>query len=160
KVSAGGWSVKLDGPTLASLATDLRTLLRERLAALGADCRARVLEFLTTAAREGAGAADAVRLAKELHQAPEALRERFSRCMVARERPRCIPVGSLLGVEERSFFVGGWMRDEEAALARLTAVSPEGCRAELLERVYRYARPDLDHFFGSGSHGPSGTKPG
>src|SRR5207248_226702 len=37
----------------------------------------------------------------------------------------------------------GWLRDEDARITQLTAVSPEGSRAELLERVFFNALPEL-----------------
>ena len=41
-----------------------------------------------------------------------------------------------MAVDERSFYVEGSLDD--SSLARLTAVSPEGSRCELLERLYRH----------------------
>ena len=52
-------------------------------------------------------------------------------------------------VDERSFFVRGWARDQQAPIVRLCAVSPEGSRVEMLERLARLRRPDLDELFSS-----------
>jgi len=37
--------------------------------------------------------------------------------------------------------------ERRRAAARVTAVSPEGCRVELLELIFRHYRPDLDGLY-------------
>jgi hypothetical protein len=49
----------------------------------------------------------------------------------------------ILALDDRSFYLKGWVHDEDAEIVRLTAVSPEGARAELAHRMFRYPRPDV-----------------
>jgi GT2 family glycosyltransferase len=58
--------------------------------------------------------------------------------------PLGLCVDSLLALDDRSFYLRGWMRKRDADLARLTAVSPEGSRAELLHQLVMYPRPDVE----------------
>jgi GT2 family glycosyltransferase len=44
----------------------------------------------------------------------------------------------------------GWARDEESDIVRMTAVSPEGDRAQLAGNLYRFRRPDVSDFFSAG----------
>ena len=53
-----------------------------------------------------------------------------------------------MAVNEGSFYVEGWLRRGDAGLVRLTAISPEGSRVELLERLARCPRPDVATFYG------------
>lgn len=57
--------------------------------------------------------------------------------------PRACVVESLLKIDEKAFWIHGWANDFEAPIWRLTAVSPEGERVELLDRCLRYLRPDV-----------------
>jgi GT2 family glycosyltransferase len=57
-------------------------------------------------------------------------------------------VDTILAIDEESFYVRGWMRDEEEEITHLTVVTPEGARVELLERIFRYPRPDVEQFYG------------
>jgi len=55
-------------------------------------------------------------------------------------------VDALVTVDETRFFVKGWMRDAEAPVTRLTAVAPEGERAQLLPRVHRLPLQEFEVF--------------
>ena len=55
-----------------------------------------------------------------------------------------------MAVDDRSFYMEGWVRDEESDIVRVTAVSPEGDRAQLAGSLYRFRRPDVSDFFSAG----------
>ena len=63
--------------------------------------------------------------------------------------PRALRVENLRRIDDRSFFAGGWMRDEKAPIVRLTAVAPDGARAELLESAARTKRTDVSELYAS-----------
>jgi hypothetical protein len=55
-----------------------------------------------------------------------------------------------MALDDTSFYVSGWLRDEEAEITRFTAVSPEGERAELAHSLFTYRRPDVTTYFSGG----------
>jgi GT2 family glycosyltransferase len=55
-----------------------------------------------------------------------------------------------MAVDDSSFYMEGWVRDEEAEIVRLTAVSPEGNRSELADKLYRFKRSDVTNYFAVG----------
>ncbi|TMB90759.1 MAG: glycosyltransferase family 2 protein [Chloroflexi bacterium] len=140
----------------AETITDLRTLIRESLADRTADERADLLAFLLS----GATAPADLGLSQSLHAAREVLRERL---VVSAPAPRSghgLWVDSLLGIDDTTFYVQGWLWDGDAPLRRLTAVSPEGDRVELAHRMLRHFRQDVSDFyspaFGSRAYGQFG----
>jgi GT2 family glycosyltransferase len=146
------------GPAPAStLGVDLRALVREHLAGLDAGTRARIIKFLLADARGHDSTIDPNRLSESLSLLRDALRDPHPRVGLRSEEPRSLRIEDLVRIDERSFFVHGWVRDEQAPIVRLTAVSPEGARIEMLERMARVRRPDLDELFlpsnGSGNLG-------
>ena len=80
-------------------------------------------------------------LAGRIFTIREALRERFPLSIVTRGRQRGVHVDRMLAVDERSFYMLGWLHVPD--VVRLTAVSPEGARSELFGRMYRFPRPDV-----------------
>jgi len=53
----------------------------------------------------------------------------------------------LFQIDETSFYLTGWLHDEHADVTRFTAISPEGLRAELLGRTFRYRRLDIEQVY-------------
>jgi GT2 family glycosyltransferase len=160
ELSSTAQTLTLDPPTFKALLTDLKTLLRERLAALAPEHRTRLMEFLVGTRCADASRVSSLRLSKDLRLAREALRQRFPRCIVGKDQLQGLNIETLLAVDENTFYIRGWARDAEAELTGLTAVSPEGDRVELLERVFRYPRPDLEKLYGTISQGPPGNRLG
>lgn len=137
------------GPLKLSQAmTDLQTLVRDGFAWLDHDGRAEVMEFLVSTLTEHRETKNGLRLSKNLFVIRDALRERLPEGVIAQSEPRGLAVDTMLAIDETSFYVRGWMRDEEAEVTQLTAVSPEGARVELLNGIYRYPRPDVEQFYG------------
>jgi len=140
------------GPLKLSQAMiDLQAAVRDGFAWLDPDGRAEVLAFLVATLTEHRETKNGLRLSKNLFVIREALRERLPQSTIAQSEPRGLAVDTLLAIDEESFYVRGWLREEEAELSQLTAVSPEGARVELLERTYRYPRPDVEQFYGVAS---------
>lgn len=122
---------------------DLRALLREEFAGLEAEQRGELLERLAESADGNGGSAA---LSARLHGVREVLRERLPVCVVDERQPVGLAVEGILAIDERSFWIDGWARDEEGG-GRIAAVSPEGCRVELSERAFRFERPDVVQFY-------------
>ncbi len=132
---------------LAEILLDPKTFARQHLAPLSAGDRERVLTLLTQALNSPLPPVARRRLARALAEWREVLRERLPSCTPSRGEPLGLQIEALLRVDERSFYVRGWFRDGEAEVARLTAVSPEGVRAELLDGTFRFIRPDVLRFY-------------
>ena len=145
-VRTAGREVELGPAQLKHLCVDLRSLMRERLAALTAAERAGVLELLVEAATDDS-AADPLGMSMSMALAREGLREPLPLCVVSRDEPQGLHFDAVLGLSDRSFYIRGWALDAQAPLTRLTVVSPEGARAELLPGAHRVPRPDVDSFY-------------
>jgi GT2 family glycosyltransferase len=123
---------------------DLRVLVREELAPHDAETREAVLEKLAAStALEGGSSFE---LSASLYGIREVLRERLPRCAVKEEHPAGIAVEEVLAVDGRSFWINGWMHDQDG-LGTVTVVSPEGARVELTGSAFRYERPDVVQFY-------------
>jgi GT2 family glycosyltransferase len=126
---------------------DLRGFLRERLAVLGRDDREEIVEMLEELAVAEPPSRDPIGLSASRALAREGLREPLSPSIVDRDEPQGLHFDSVLALSETAFYVRGWARDGQAEPVRLTAVSPEGSRVELLPTIYRDPRPDVDSFY-------------
>jgi GT2 family glycosyltransferase len=137
------------GPLKLSQAmTDLQTLTQVTLVGLDTQTRASMMAFFLLATVEYCKKANTLQLNKSLFVIRETLRERHPECVIGQDIPRGIAVDTVLTIDEETFYVRGWMRDEEEEITHLTAVTPEGARVELLERIFRYPRPDVEQFYG------------
>ncbi len=168
-----GRSLRLEAAELRAATVSLDSLLRLELAALEPAQRADILEFMAggpgavaatdAERRTGAGCcaettgrrppSGDLHLSRSLHAAREALRERLPVCVISQDAPQGLNVDAVLAVDDHGFYVQGWLRDAEAAPTRLTAVSPEGSRTELLPRLYWFRRPDVEQFYDDGPGG-------
>jgi GT2 family glycosyltransferase len=139
----------LDVRTVAAALTDLKTLIRDQFAAVDADQRNFIVDFLALTATEAVShdSADRLRVSRSLKLARDMLRERSPICELSPNRIEGLSVEAMLALDETSFYVEGWMCDIESAAVRLTAVSPEGARTEILSKLFRYDRPDAAEFF-------------
>jgi GT2 family glycosyltransferase len=139
-LGTSGASATLGAAELESATVDVKTFLRRWLAPLDCKERNEVVDFLACAAMN---ATPSVRTGKALLSVRELLRERLMPHNNDPDLPRGLIVEHILQVDERSYFIKGWVYDAEAEIARLTAVSPEGMRVEMSDRFFRDARPDV-----------------
>jgi GT2 family glycosyltransferase len=147
-VRAGDTTVDLAPPEVADALINLQTFIERSIMPLGTQERAGVMELLdaTVAGYQGAGS---LRLSRSVFEIREAIRERLPHGIISPAHSQGLHIDTMLAVGPQSFYIKGWMRDEEAAITRLTAVSPEGCRTEILEGLFRFARPDVEQFYGA-----------
>src|SRR6185503_8260823 len=120
---------------------DLRRLIREDLAPLDRETRAQIVEFFVKSTAELASQVDRRRLSRSLSVVRGALREPCPRSLVLRELSQVLNVEAIVALDETSFYVRGWMRDEQAEIVKLTPVSPEGERVSLMDGLFRHRRP-------------------
>lgn len=145
EVSLRDGAAEIDlGPAPAlAIGVDLRTTIREKLASREAEARTRLLDFFAATLAEHEGTLDPLGLAKSLFALREALRDPYPRAELRPEDSQGLHVGAVAMVDERTFFARGWARDDQAPIVRLDAISPEGARTPILERLFRVPRPDL-----------------
>jgi GT2 family glycosyltransferase len=122
---------------------DLQSTLRRGLTALDAQTRGRVLEFIVAAPISHGVFDHQFQLSKSLSAIRDALRERLPQAAAAHDDPRALHVDSVVATSDRGFYLKGWMRDEEAPIRRVTAVSPEGERVEIVDSLFRHTRTDV-----------------
>lgn len=146
---------EMDETTYAAAAGDEATLtpLLRMLCGLSAESRADAMSFVLHAAAASTGSWSGA-LSGRLFACRQLLRERLPRTPLTPDGPRAAYVDSLLAVDQTSFLIAGWLYDDEAAIVRATAVTPEGSRAELWGDLYLHPRPDVASFF-AGRHSPA-----
>jgi GT2 family glycosyltransferase len=151
-------TLKLAALELLPTLTGLNTLSRESLAPLDAEVRAQVIALLTSALDDRQGETDRRRFSANLFRLREALRERLPYSVVSADTTLGLRIDAIAAVDESSFYIKGWAQDEEARITSLTAVSPEGTRAELSGRLFRFRHPEPDRIYGpcSQSRGEAG----
>jgi hypothetical protein len=144
---ASGKRIELTSKQWERAHGDLKALVREELASLDADARAAVLD--TLAASTSVAGEHSLELSSSLYGIREILRERLPRCAVSREQPAGVAVEAILAVDDSSFWINGWMHDEDG-LGQVVAVSPEGARVDVTrdlartERAGTASRPSSD----------------
>src|SRR5262245_23536430 len=124
--------------------SELKSLIREELAGFDGDRRAEVLDQL--AAATALGKNGSVELSSALHGIREVLRERLPTCVVDEAQPIGLGVEQILAVDECSFWVNGWMHDEDGK-GKISLVSPEGARVPVTRSAYRSERADVVQFY-------------
>lgn len=141
-------TLQIDASAVAHALTEFRTLIRNEFAALDARERSMIVEFMASSGGEvGLDAANRLRLSRSLNLAREMLRERLPICELNPNRIEGLAVETVIALDDVSFYVEGWLCDGESTAIRMTAVSPEGTRTELLGRSFRYRRQDAEEFF-------------
>jgi O-antigen biosynthesis protein len=128
---------------------ELKTLARDALGPLEGCGRAEAMRFLAKALAVQP-TRGAILLSETLFGLRAGLRERLPGYVHAPDQPLGLALESIMAIDDRSFYIEGWVRDEEAEIVRLTAVSPEGDRAELAQNLYRFARADVTNYFSGG----------
>ncbi len=139
-----GEVVRLSRARWQEVSGEIRDLVREQLAALEAEEREALLERLVLASAQPGWSSP--QLSAALHGLREVLRERLPRCAIEDRRPAGLSVEALLALDQRSFWINGWMHDEDGQGA-VTIVSPESARVEVTRGAVRYERPDVVQFY-------------
>jgi len=144
--AAETWRVEAD--SVAGSLTDLQTLIRNQFTVLAARERNVIVEFIASTATDPEGdATNRMKLSRCSRLVRDMLRERLPICELKPDRIEGLAVEALIALDDVSFYIEGWLCDGESTAVRMTAVSPEGARHELLGHVFRYRRPDAEDFF-------------
>jgi GT2 family glycosyltransferase len=128
--------------------TDAESLAWFGLAGVGAEPRRLAMDLLTATMDDVAPGFAAGRLAVELRRFRDAVRARQPHCQIAVDVAQGLFIDAVHRIDDRSFYVRGWMRDASAEITGVAALSPEGTRVELAGSVARFPRPDVEQFYG------------
>lgn len=124
-------------------------LVADGLHGVNGEIRAQVIDALATMSLPGIPSSDTDQVSEQLLLIRKALRQRLPYGRIGRHAPRALVIDALSTVDDRSFYVQGWMHDAEEEITRLVAVSPEGIRTELLPLASQFSRPDVDQVYGT-----------
>lgn len=144
ELGRGASPVQVSADEIANRTVTTREFAREGLAWLDPQARAGALEFIIAATsgrraqnRRARFAIDReVRISHALHELREALRERLP-VTISDSGPIGL-IDSVAKVDHGAFFMRGRIRLGSSRLVRVTAVSPEGRRIEVLDHAYWY----------------------
>ena len=118
--------------------TNLGSILESDLSGLAERASTRALEFISAApAAHGLGSERDLVLSSKLNILRNSLRHSLPSVTIEGKEALTGNVDALVPIDDTTFFVKGWMRDGEASVSRLTAVSPEGERIQLLDEIHR-----------------------
>ncbi|MEO8092625.1 MAG: glycosyltransferase, partial [bacterium] len=137
-------------PAIEDVLVELRTLIRMTLASLDAKARQQILDFAVHALAESGDQGDQMALARSLNVLRNALREPSPRAVVSKSEPTGLHIDSLIRLDAHSFFIRGWMRDAQAPIVDLRALTPEGEWISILDHVCEIPRPDVLQLYGPG----------
>jgi GT2 family glycosyltransferase len=145
KLSMGGGEG--EPGTIELRLTGLGRILNERLSGLGYSVARQVLEFIAAAPTvHGLSDERDLGLSSNLHILRDALREELPAAAIERDQPLTGNIDAIVPIDDSAFFTEGWIRDGEAQITRLTAITPEGEWRELLGRLFRLELPELNVF--------------
>jgi GT2 family glycosyltransferase len=142
------------GPALGRTA-GIEPFVTEHLATLDRPTRLAVLSFIVDSCLPALEEVDGARLSESLHVVSEGLRARLPAANHAAPG-LTISADLLMAIDDRSFWIEGWIRDLEDEATAVVAISPEGQRVELLATAYRQLRRDIQE--GYASHGLDRTR--
>ena len=118
--------------------TNLGDIVQSELSGLAERASTRALEFVSAApAAHGVDAERDLVLSSKLNILRNSLRPPLPAVTIAGDQALTGNVDALVPIDDRMFYVKGWLRDGEASVSRLTAVTPEGERVELLDEIHR-----------------------
>jgi GT2 family glycosyltransferase len=143
---AGRGQVVLEVPDVSQAMLPLGRFVAKHLAPLGADARLDLFDRLLGVYAEHDGGR--LTFAESLHVIRDVVRTKLPTCEVNR-RAQCVAyVDGIWRIDDRAFYVEGWLHTDGSRLRRVAAVTPEGRAIELLDAAFRYARQDVSEFFG------------
>jgi GT2 family glycosyltransferase len=141
------WDIPAE--SVSAALSDLQAFIRRHFAPQEASQRTHIVDFLALSSKDAANDnwTERLRLSRSLHLVREMLRERLPICELDANRIEGLSLEAVMALDDVSFYLEGWMCDVESNALRLTAVSPEGIRTEVMNRLFRYRRPDAEQFF-------------
>jgi GT2 family glycosyltransferase len=147
-LTANGTETELDREALAAAEIALDQMIAEELAGGDAPSRAALQALLVRDALPALERPGGLMLAAMLRDLRNALRDPFAPLVSGPESPQAASVELIMAIDDRSFWVVGWVRDVDRTMRDLVIITPEGQSADLLGNAYRHPRPDVREVFG------------
>ena len=141
-------TIELDPATLAQDEVSLGELISRDLAGGDAPSRAALREALLELALPALEGPGRMVLANRLRDLRDALRDRFPELISVPNSSQAASVDLIMAVDERSFWIVGWLRDADETMAHLSFMTPEGGCAGLPRDAFRFPRPDVQEVYG------------
>jgi O-antigen biosynthesis protein len=126
---------------------ELSALVRERLAGLGPEARENLVEFIARACAPNLEGPGRAALADRLRLIRDSLRERLPLGEIREGEPRALALDDILAIDDRSFWIKGWVWDVDVPSPRVEVLSPEGARIDVLENAFRWRRRDIEQLY-------------
>jgi GT2 family glycosyltransferase len=147
-LTADGTEKKIGRAAIVKAEISLDQLIAEDLT--GGDSRSRVelQDLLCRIALPALEDPGGLSLATRLRRIRDTLQPSLPELVSGPESPQAASVDLIMAVDERSFWVVGWVRDVDRTLQNLALVTPEGLRAEVLAKAHRHPRPDVREVYG------------
>ena len=143
-LNADGGRLLIEFSTLRKKMTDLSTALASGLGWLDIKTRTGILEFIGSVLTDGRQNSDSLPLNKSLLTARDALHVELK----LEGRLPALHIEALMAVDEKSYYLRGWMHDTESKITHLTLISPDGQRIELYDSLIRHRRNDIENVYG------------
>jgi O-antigen biosynthesis protein len=153
-LTAGGRDTIVDRGDLTTKEVALEQFVQDELADGDFGSRLALLEHVYALAHQGLERPGAITLATRLQALRDALRHPL--LPVAESTAEVVSVELVMAVDERSFWVVGWLHDPDRSVETLALLTPEGQRLDLLETAYRHRRPDVEESRGPPVGAPHG----
>jgi len=144
-------TLKIGFVTLNKVLTDLPNALASGLGWLDSDARAGILKFMASVLVDSRVNLNSLQKHTRLLAVRDALRADIG---LAGRLPS-LHIDSLLAVDDRCFYLRGWMHDPESKITHLDIISPAGHRAAILDGLFLHRRTDVEKTYG----GSSNTRP-
>jgi O-antigen biosynthesis protein len=141
---------KIGRAALAKSEISFAQFISEELGGGDAASREALQELLRRLALPALEEPGGLMLATQLRELRDLLQNPLPELISGPESPQAASVDLIMAVDDRSFWVVGWVRDVDRTLRNLVLVSPEGARADLLDGAYRFPRPDVQEAYGDG----------
>jgi GT2 family glycosyltransferase len=148
RLTCGSTRLRVTGQELDAAIVPVAELTEWLCTEVDSEQRTRIGSFLASAL-DLVAHEDRKTVSDELFTVRQALRAPRRALSVTPGALLAVHVDRLLSVDDRAFFLDGWMRSTAGSVTRLTAVSPEGARVEILDGLCRSPRPDVVEFLGS-----------
>jgi GT2 family glycosyltransferase len=153
-LTVGGAKSIVDRNALTTKEVALEQFVEDELAGGDFISRMALLEHVHVLAHQGLERPGAITLARRLQVLRDALRQKL--LPLTGSPGTVVSVELILAVDERSFWVVGWLHDPDRSVALLTLMTPEGQRLDVLRNAYRHKRPDVEESWGLPVGAPHG----
>jgi len=133
---------------ITKVLTDLPNALASGLGWLDSKTRAGIFQFITSVLVDNRENIDSLQANTRLLAVRDSLRAELR----VEGRLPSLHIDKLLAIDERSFYLRGWVHDPESTISHLAVISPTGHRLPIQDRLFRHRRSDVERVYGVSSN--------